>query len=190
MRIWTCTHSDDPKRDAAALVARALGDFDRKRVRRLVIDLRGNAGGFPFDLASLFVDADPLLFGVPAEGDPMPVARTKLAAWKTKRPMVVLVDDATASGAEMLALILRDHANAPLVGRPTAGGLTFPTTAQLPGDITLSYPESRVGNKDRAVQDGNRLAPDVAVPNPSAADYAANRDPQLDAAIAAFTKAS
>ena len=190
VRIWTCTHSDDPKRDAAALVQRTLGDFDRKRVRRLVIDLRGNAGGFPFDLASLFVDADPLLFGVPAEGDPMPVARTKLAAWKTKRPMVVLVDDATASGAEMLALILRDHANAPLVGRPTAGGLTFPTTAQLPGDITLSYPESRVGNKDRAVQDGNRLAPDVAVPNPSAADYAANRDPQLDAAIAAFTKAS
>ncbi len=190
VRIWTCTHSDDPKRDAAALVQRTLGDFDRKRVRRLVIDLRGNAGGFPFDLASLFVDADPLLFGVPAEGDPKPVARSKLAAWKTKRPLVVLVVEASASGAALVALILRDHASAPLVGRPTAGGLTFPTTAQLPGDITLSYPESRVGNKAQAVQDGNRLAPDVAVPNPSAADYAANKDPQLDAAIAAFTKPS
>jgi carboxyl-terminal processing protease len=190
VRIWTCTHADDPKRDAAALVGKALADFDRRRVKQLVIDLRGNAGGFPFDVASLLVDADPLLFGVPADGEPTPVARTKLAAWKTKRPIAVLVDEATASGAEMLALILRDHANAPLVGRPTAGGLTFPTTAQLPGDVTLSYPESRVGNKDKAVQDGNRLVPDVAAPNPSAADAAAGRDPQLDAAIAALKRAS
>jgi carboxyl-terminal processing protease len=127
---------------------------------------------------------------VPADGEPKPIARTKLAAWKTKRPIAVIVDEATASGAEMLALILRDHATATLVGTPTAGGLTFPTTAQLPDDITLSYPESRVGNKDQAVQDGNRLVPDVVVGNPTAADDAANRDPQLAAAIDAVTKAS
>jgi len=40
------------------------------------------------------------------------------------------------------------------------------------------------------VQDGNRLQPDVAVPNPSAADYAAGKDAQLDAAMAAVTTAS
>ncbi|HEY3807987.1 MAG TPA: S41 family peptidase [Kofleriaceae bacterium] len=190
VHVWACTHADDPKRDAAALVQRALADFDRRRVKQLVIDLRGNAGGFPFDLASLLVDADPLLYAVPAAGEPKPIARTKLAAWKTKRAIAVIVDEATASGAEMLALILRDHAAATLVGTPTAGGLTFPTTAQLPDDITLSYPESRVGNKDQAVQDGNRLVPDVVVGNPSAADDAANRDPQLAAAIDAVTKAS
>ncbi len=190
VRIWACTHSSDPTRDAAALAGKVLADFDRRRVNKLVIDLRGNAGGFPFDLASLLVDADPLLFAVAAEGDPKPIERTKLAASKTKRAVAVLVDEGTASGAEMLALILRDHAGAKLVGRPTAGGLTFPTAVQLPGNITLSYPESRVGDKAQAVQDGNRLQPDIAVPNPSAADYAAGKDAQLDAAMTALTTAS
>jgi C-terminal processing protease CtpA/Prc len=190
IRIWTCTHSDDAKRDAAALVGKALGELDRRRLGKLVIDLRGNAGGFPFDIASLLVAADPLIYAVPAEGDPKPIERTKLAADKTKRTIAVLVDEGTASGAEMLALILRDHAGAALVGRPTAGGLTFPTAVQLPGNITLSYPESRVGDKDKAVQDGNRLQPDVPAANPSAADYAANKDPQLDAAVAKLTTAS
>jgi carboxyl-terminal processing protease len=193
VRIWACTHSDDPARDAAAQLHKALADFDKKRVKKLVVDLRGNAGGFPFDIASLLVDADPLMYGIASstEGGEQPVARTKLAAWPTKRPIAVIVDEGTASGAEMIALALRDHAGASIVGRPTAGGLTFPTTEKLSGDVTLSYPLSRVGSaKTKAVLPGNRIAPDVAAPNPTAADYAADRDPQLDAALAALSGTS
>ena len=188
VRIGSCTHSDDPARDAAAQLQRALVELDRKQVRRLVVDLRGNAGGFPFDLASLLVDADPLMYGVLGEGaSAQPVARTKLPAWKTRLPIGVLVDESTAAGAEMIALALRDHAGAVIVGRPTAGGLTFPTTEKLAGDVTLSYPLSRVGSaKTKATQDGNRLVPDIAVPNATAEDYAAGQDPQLDAAVAAL----
>jgi C-terminal processing protease CtpA/Prc len=190
VRIWACTHSDDPARDAAAQLQKIFTDFDKKRVKKLVVDLRGNAGGFPFDIASLLADADPLMFGI-TDGAEQPVARTKLAAWKTKRPLAVIVDEATASGAEMIALALRDHAGAMIVGRPTAGGLTFPTTEKLSGDVTLSYPLSRVGSaKTKSVQDGNRITPDIAAPNPSADDYAANRDPQLDAALAALSGTS
>jgi C-terminal processing protease CtpA/Prc len=186
--IGSCTHSDDPARDAAAQLQHALIELDRKKVKRLVIDLRGNAGGFPFDLASLLVDADPLMYGVIGEGESeQPVARTKLTAWKTRLPIGVLVDESTAAGAEMIALALRDHAGAVIVGRPTAGGLTFPTTEKLAGDVTLSYPLSRVGSaKTKATLDGNRLVPDIAVPNATADDYAAGKDPQLDAAIAAL----
>ena len=189
IRIWACTHSTDPAHDAAARLGKTLADFDRNHVKKLVLDLRGNAGGFPFDIASLLVDADPLMYGIAGGGDDnaQPVARTKLAAWKTKRPIAVLVDEATASGAEMIALAVHDHAGGILVGRPTAGGLTFPTNEKLAGNVTLSYPLSRVGSaKTKAVQDGNRLTPDVAAANPTADDYAANRDPQLDAAIDAL----
>jgi carboxyl-terminal processing protease len=187
LRVWTCTHSATAKLDAAALVQKALGELDRKHVKKLVVDLRGNAGGFPFDLASLFTDADPLMYALPDHGDEQPIARTKIAAWKTKRPLAVLVDEGTASGAEMVALALREHAGATIVGQPTAGGLTFPTTEQLIGNVTLSYPTTRVGTaKDKQVLEGNRLTPDVAAPNATAADYAAKRDPQLDAAVAAL----
>jgi carboxyl-terminal processing protease len=187
IRIWTCTHSDNPKLDAALLAQKALGELERRRAKGIVIDLRGNAGGFPFDLASLFTDADPLMFSVPAHGEAEPIAHTKIAPWKTKHALVVIVDEGTASGAEMVALALREHAAAKIVGQPTAGGLTFPTTEQLVGNVTLSYPTSRVATvKDRQVQDGNRIVPDVAAPNPTAADYAAKKDPQLVAAIAAL----
>jgi carboxyl-terminal processing protease len=188
-RILSCTHSTDPARDAAALLGKALGELERRKLNKLVIDLRGNAGGFPFDLASLLVEADPLMYGITGgEGTEQPVARTKLAPSKTKWAIAVIVDESTASGAEMLALALRDHAAAAIIGRPTAGGLTFPTTEKITSDVTISYPLSRVGGKTKAVQDGNRITPDLAAPNPTADDFAADRDPQLDAAIAILKK--
>jgi C-terminal processing protease CtpA/Prc len=185
LRLWACTKSDDASRDASKLLATALAEFDKKKVKKLVLDLRGDAGGFPFDVASLLADADPLMIAISTGGSAQPVSRTKLAPWKIRRPIVVIVNELTASGAEMVALAIRDHSKAKLVGRPTAGALTFPTTEKLSGEVTLSYPLSRVGSaKTKAVLDGNRLAPDVAVHNPTAEDYAAGRDPQLDAALA------
>jgi hypothetical protein len=57
--------------------------------------------------------------------------------------------------------------------------------------VTLSYPTTRVGTaKDKQVLEGNRLTPDVTAPNATAEDYAAKRDPQLDAAVAALKKAT
>jgi carboxyl-terminal processing protease len=189
LRVWTCTHTEDDAKDAGKLVATALADFDRKRVKKVVLDLRGNPGGYPFDVASLFVDADPLMVAL-ANGAEQPVARGKIAAWKTKRPLVVLTDELTASGAEMIAFALKDQAGATIVGRPTAGGLSFPTTEKLSGEVTISYPLSRVGSaKTRTPLDGNRIVPDVAAPNPSPADYRAGKDPQLDAALQALTAA-
>lgn len=189
LRVWACTHADADARDAGKLVAAALAEMDKKHVKKLVLDLRGNPGGYPFDVASLLVEDDPLMVAV-AGGVDQPVARTKLAAWKTKRPVVVIVDEQTASGAEMIAFALHDDAGATLVGRPTAGGLSFPTTEKLSGDVTLSYPLSRVGSaKTKQPLDGNRLVPDVAAPNPSAEDYAAGRDPQLEAALQALKAA-
>ena len=184
LRIWTCTHSDTAKLDAALLAQRALGELDRKGVKKLIIDLRGNAGGFPFDLASLFTSADPLMYALVPFGDDQPIAHTKIAPWKGVHPIAVLVDEGTASGAEMVALALHEHAGAIVVGKPTAGGLTFPTTEKLVGNVTLSYPTSKVGTaKDKLVQGGNRITPDVIAPNPTADDYAAKRDPQLAAAL-------
>ncbi len=189
IRVWSCTHADAKARDAGALVAKALGQLDANHARALVLDLRGNPGGFPFDIASLLVDADPLLVSVSATGEEQPLERTKLAAWKTKRPIAVLVDDETASGAEMLALALRDT-GATIVGRPTAGALTLTTVETIAGDVTLSYPVSRIASaKTKTPIDGNRLVPDFDVANPTAADYAAGRDPQLDSAIAALAGA-
>jgi C-terminal processing protease CtpA/Prc len=90
----------------------------------------------------------------------------------------------------MIAFAVKEHAGATIVGRPTAGGLSFPTTEKLSGDVTISYPLSRVGSATtKAPLDGNRLVPDVAVENPSADDYKAGRDPQLEAALTALTAA-
>jgi C-terminal processing protease CtpA/Prc len=185
VRLWTCTHTEDAAHDAGKLFAIALGELDKKHAKKLVLDLRGNPGGYPFEVASLLVEDDPLMLAT-AGGTEQPVARAKIDAWKTKRPVVVLVDEATASGAEMIAFALKDLAGATIVGRPTAGGLSFPTTEKLSGDVTISYPLSRVASaKTKAPLDGNRLVPDVTAPNPTFEDYAASRDPQLDAALKA-----
>lgn len=181
MRLWSCTQSADPARDAGKLVKAALADFDRKRVTAIVLDLRGNAGGYPFDVASLFVAADPLLVALGQDGAVQPVARTKLAAQHpAKRPIVVIVDEQTSTGAEMIALVLREHLGAKLVGRPTAGGLAFPSTESIGAGISITYPISRAGSpKTQEAFAGNRLVPDLDV----APDFAPGKDPQLEAAL-------
>jgi carboxyl-terminal processing protease len=183
LRIHYLPHAEDPGSDAAVLVAGALDAFDRARVTRMVIDLRDNAGGAPFDVASILVRGNPLLRIAVPGADAEPLART-VQPWKVRRKAAVLVNDQSYAAAEMIALALRDHGEARLFGQPTGGALTMPGQAALPGGVLLFFPQALVVGASGASPPGRRLEPDELVANPGPADYAAGRDPQLSAAVA------
>jgi C-terminal processing protease CtpA/Prc len=188
VRIHAFTATADASRDAAALVAAALADLDRKKVTRLVLDLRENLGGNPVPVTSLLVAGDPILWMSRPGEDPQPMARDRALA-KRRRHIAVVINEQTYSAAEMAALALRELAGARVFGQATAGALTLPAPAELPTGVLLFYPGALVlGPRSLQSPEGRRVTPDETIPNTSGADIAAGRDAQLDAAVAWVVK--
>lgn len=104
-------------------VASALDGLSRDGVRGLILDLRSNGGGL---LGAATQTADRFV----AEGQPVVHVVGRDGVRKTDRagpgakiamPVVVLINEFTASASEILAGALRDSAGAVLVGQRTFG---------------------------------------------------------------------
>ncbi len=103
----------------------ALRRLEEQGMRRLVLDLRGNSGGL-MDVAVQVADAF-LPTGktiVSARSHHRSVSRTEYTTGGGRfeeQPVIVLVDAATASAAEIVAGALQDHDRALIVGQRTFG---------------------------------------------------------------------
>jgi carboxyl-terminal processing protease len=113
-------------------VRSALETIREAGAQRLILDLRGNPGGLVpegIGVASEFLDEGSTIF-LEKERDQearpiQTVGRT--GAW-LDLALVVLIDDDSASGAEVLAAALRDNGRAQLIGETTFGTGTVLTT--------------------------------------------------------------
>ena len=96
--------------------------------------------------------------------------------------VVVLVDGATGSAAEIFAAVLQEHGRATIVGRKTAGAVLASWYHGLPdgGELQLSR-QDYVTPKGRRLENAG-VAPDVKVVR-TAADVRAGRDVDLEAAL-------
>ncbi|MDR1698385.1 MAG: S41 family peptidase [Prevotellaceae bacterium] len=63
------------------------------------------------------------------------------------RPMVVLVDQTTASAAEVLALALQQNGRAVVIGTPTTGKGSVQTASDLPNGAKLIFSWAKVYDK-------------------------------------------
>jgi carboxyl-terminal processing protease len=102
---------------------KALLDIQREKLGAIILDLRNNPGGL-FDeavgTASQFLDRGNVLFEKDARGKikPVPVSSGGVAY---SIPMVVLINQGTASAPEIVAGALQDAQRATLVGEKTFG---------------------------------------------------------------------
>jgi carboxyl-terminal processing protease len=152
----------------------------------VVIDLRRNPGGETFSLGisiGEFFDR-PVDCGTFISRDG---ARSVKNSWQLgsanyRGKVVVLVDAATGSAAEIFAAVLQDHGRATVVGRRTAGAVLASWFYRLPdgGELQLSR-EDYVAPKGRRIE-GTGIAPDVAVAR-SLSDLRAGRDRDLATAL-------
>jgi carboxyl-terminal processing protease len=184
VRLRFVTTSDDPTRDGAALVTRAVTELGGNTLRGLILDLRSNPGGYGVTrVASVLTDRKPLARYRDARGNEELAQRTD-ATPAFACPIVVLVDDQTVSSAELIALALQDHGVARVVGQPTAGGLTVPRYVPLGDGYVLMTPERiALAPSTGRVPEGRRVRPDVLIPNRTPEDFAKGRDRQLECAL-------
>lgn len=103
----------------------ALHKLEKKGMKRLMLDLRGNGGGImpqAVSIASLFLKEG--LSVMYAQGRAMPKQEYFAEAAENdfrKMPLVVLVDEYSASASEILSGALQDWDRAVIVGRRTFG---------------------------------------------------------------------
>lgn len=117
----------------------ALVDIHRQRIPGLILDMRNNPGGVLDEaiiVASQFLSGGNVLLVKDAQGriTSVPVQSGGLA---TNLPMAVLINDGTASAAEIVAGALQDAHRAELIGETTFGTGTVLNEFSLPGGSAM-----------------------------------------------------
>jgi carboxyl-terminal processing protease len=156
----------------------------------LIIDLRNDGGGYlktAIEVGSEFIDKGVLMYEVRGDGtrDQYPASGGGLA---TKIPMIVLVNEGTASASEIVAGAIQDYGRAPLVGVTTYGkGSVQIWTPLSNNEGTIRVTIARwLTPKERQINEIG-LKPDYEV-KMTDEDISAGRDPQLDKAIELLVK--
>ena len=152
----------------------------------VIVDLRNNPGGFldmAEDIAGWFVEKGEIIviqdFG---EGKERQVYKSRGPSSFFGCPTVVLINQGSASGAEILAGALRDRNEAKLVGETSFGKGSVQEKISLSDDSSLKITIAKWLTPNGSSIDEVGLSPDFEV-ELTEDDWDNNCDPQLEKAI-------
>ena len=169
------------------LFANALDEFSKSGSHKLILDLRGNPGGY-LDIAvrigSWFIDEGKVIvsedFGTSRKAQVYRSRGPKL--FNDKLQFVVLVDGGSASASEILAGALKEHGIATIVGEKTFGKGSVQELVDITPETSLKVTVAKwlTPNGTSISQVG--VEPNIKVPF-TLKDLEANRDPQMNKAV-------
>lgn len=136
------------------------------RLRGLVLDLRNNPGGLLDEaviVADEFLRDGVIVTTRGRNGTAQDEARAHAAGTRPEFPMVVLVNEYTASAAEIVAGALQDHRRALIVGTRTFGKGSVQTIIDLPDGGALKLTIARYYTPSGRSIQAQGIAPDVQV---------------------------
>lgn len=163
----------------------ALEDLGGDELEGLVLDLRDNPGGVidaALDISSFLLEPGAVILRARGRAQAPVEERVPSAAKPYRFPVVVLMNDKTASAAEIVAGALRDHKRATLLGQRSYGkGLVqrvFPLSEGAGLALTTSYYFTPNGESiQRPLQGSQVRSQKAAAPN-GKADHAKTADDQ------------
>lgn len=180
-------------KDSGAEMEKALRELERKGAKAIILDVRNNSGGMlsaSYDVCSKFLPAGSPIVGIKSRGSSMRVKRTS-GGMHPELPMVLLINELSASASEITAGALKDSGRAMLIGARTFGkgsvqvlepiylGSADPAALKL--TVSLFYTPKGVK------VNGAGLKPHVNVPqdvrNAGLRKHAKKKDKQLQKAI-------
>ena len=153
-------------------VLAALVKLTKAGAKGVVLDLRDNPGGIldqALSVSNVFLKEGQEIVSVRGRGTAPQVYAAQNAAAAANIPLVVLVDDGSASASEIVAGALQDHDRAVLVGTTSFGKGLVQTLFPLEGGYALKMttakwytPSGRSIQKERKVVDGRFVQDTVA----------------------------
>ena len=154
----------------------ALVDFINSGYNKLIIDLRGNPGGYldaAVDIASWFLPKGAVVVTEDFAGKrPNIEHRSKgMNIFTDKLRLVVLVDKGSASASEILAGALKAHKRAKIIGTRSFGKGSVQELIDLDKGSALKITVARWILPDGSSIQGEGVKPDIEVELPKAKDY-------------------
>lgn len=181
--IVTVTRFDE---DTGKMVQGFAKEFADKGINKVILDLRGNGGGYVSaakDLLSLWIDGDTILIQKSKhlkDSNKEEKSNSGKAILKDMKT-IILVNGSSASASEITAGALQDYGKATIVGEKTYGKGVVQNLYNLSGGALLKVTTAEwYTPNDRSIN-GEGITPDVEVKR-SYEDINAMRDPQLDKA--------
>lgn len=167
----------------ANLARQAAESFRRQSVKGIILDVRGNGGGYltaAQDVASLWLK-DKIIVSERANGTVVEELKTQGNAILEGMPTVVLINGSSASASEIVAGALQDYKAATLIGEKTYGKGTVQRLLDLGAGTKLKVTVAKwyTPHGKNITKEG--ISPDEGV-ELTAKDMDAGRDPQLEAA--------
>ncbi|MFW6351694.1 MAG: S41 family peptidase [Bacteroidota bacterium] len=102
----------------------AMDRLKRNGMQQMILDLRGNGGGFldaAIKLADEFLTPESLIVYTQGRMRPKTIANAKRNGGFEEQPLIVLIDEWSASASEIIAGAIQDHDRGLVVGRRSFG---------------------------------------------------------------------
>lgn len=150
----------------AADLRAALEEIDKKNINALILDLRNNPGGLlkgAVDVSSLFLPPEKLVVYIKGRSGEQTEFKTAKGNRYFNYPMIVLVNQGSASASEIVAGAMQDWEQAVVLGTQTFGKGSVQTVIPLSDGSALRLTTARYYTpKDRSIQTTG-ITPDIVV---------------------------
>ncbi len=166
------------------LVREGIQSLTRRGADRFILDLRDNPGGFlegAIDVSSFFMSDGVVVIEQDKAGkrDERGVSQRAIAA---RAPLIVLVNQGSASAAEIVAGALQDNGRAKIVGTQTFGKGSVQEFEDLPDGSSLKVTVALWLTPKGNTINEKGITPDTVVERTNA-QLDAGEDPQLEKAL-------
>ena len=162
-------------------VRNTFQDLTRQGGKATVLDLRDNLGGLldsGIEVARFFL-SDGIILIEERRDDVRKTYRVETNGEADKQPLVLLINNRTASAAEVVAAALQANGRAPLIGETTFGKGSVQAIFELSDRSSLHITSARWTTPDGAILDSLGLQPDILV---------TSEDENVDTSIAEAVK--
>jgi len=146
-------------------IERAYNDLLKSGMKAVILDLRNNPGGIlesGVAVAEFFLPKGTIMYEQ-KKGEELIKYEVENPGKGRNIPLVVLVNDATASSAEVVAAALQANGRAPLIGRPTFGKGVVQSVLELRDGSSLYITSARWMTPDQERLDQRGLQPDIPI---------------------------
>ena len=149
-------------------LSKALDELQKQGMQALILDLRNNPGGLLNSAVDVCGQFLPPKSKVVSTQGRMPSQQHDYSTSGAKKerpnfPMALLINEGSASGAEIVAGALKDLHRAILVGETTFGKGSVQNVMQLPDGSAVRFTTAKYYTPSRQVIQGNGVAPDIRV---------------------------
>jgi len=171
--------------NAPFLFYRAVIDTIFSNPKGIILDLRNNPGGYleaAVNIAGWFLDANDLVVSEEFRSGSKEEFKASGNGYLKDLPIVILINEGSASASEILAGALRDNRGAKLVGKKSFGKGTVQELAGLKDGSQIKVTVAHWITPNGQIIEKNGLTPDYEV-NITDEDIESGNDPQLAKAL-------